>query len=60
MIIVSGTMLPVLVLCVLRCVLGFVFTFLCSSSVSVRLVAVATLFVSGALVVPLLLSCMVN
>ena len=59
-IIVSGTLLPVLVLCVLSCVLGFVFTFLCSSSGSLRLVAVATLFASGALVVPLLLSWMVN
>ena len=55
-IIVSGTLLPVLVLYVL----GFVFTFLCSSSGSLRLVAVATLFASGALVVPLLLSWMVN
>ena len=50
-IIVSGTSFPVLVSCVLRCVLGFVFTFPCSSSVSVRLVAVAILFVSGVLMV---------
>ena len=50
-IIVSGTSFPVLVPCVLRCVLGFVFTFPCSSSVSVRLIAVAILFVSGVLVV---------
>ena len=50
-IIVFGTSFPVLVLCVLRCVLGFVFTFRCPSSVCVRLVAVAILFVSGVLVV---------
>ena len=50
-IIVSGTSFPVLVSCVLRCVLGFVFTFPCSSSVSVRLVAVAILFISGVLMV---------
>ena len=60
MIIVSGTLLPVPVPCVLRCVFGFVFTFLCSSNVSVRLVAVAIFFVSGGLVVSLLLSWMVN
>ena len=53
-IIVSETSFPVLVPCVLRCVLGFVFTFPCSSSVSVRLVAVAILFASGVLVALLL------
>ena len=60
MIIVSGTLRPVPVLCVLRFVLGFVFTFLCSSSISIHLVAVPILFVSGVLVVSLLLLWMVN
>ena len=46
MIIVSGTLLPVPVLCVL----GFVFTFRWASLFSVHLVVVAILFVSGALV----------
>ena len=55
MIIVSGTLLPLPVLCVLR----FVFTFRWASLVSVHLVVVAILFVSGALMVSLLLSSMV-
>ena len=55
MIVVSGTLLTVPVLCVL----GFVFTFRWASSVSVHLVVVAILFVSEALVVSLLLSSMV-
>ena len=55
MIIVCGTLLPVPVLCVL----GFVFTFRWASLVSVDLVVVTILFVSGALVMSLLLSSMV-
>ena len=55
MISVSGTLLPVPV----PCVLGFVLTSRWASSISVHLVVVAILFVSGALVVSLLLSSMV-
>ena len=48
-IIVSETSFPVLVPCVLRCVLGFVFTFPCSSSVSGHLAVVVILCASGVL-----------